>query len=426
VSCPAPRVAAYGYFGIGNLGNEGSLAALLTYLRQSHPQVPVSCFALDPDAVQGEHGIHAVQLNTFRANPNRGGPLVNARKAIGRLRDIPRTYKMLGDVDVVIVPGTGALETQLGIPPWGLPYWLFLVTVMCRLRRRKIALVSVGAEYAKNPIMRFFYRWTVRLADSCSYRDENSRQAVRAMGVNGRLGEVYPDIAFALPTPEGHATRPGHVAIGVMAYSGGADDPVEGTDVRGVYVENMAQLVTRLVDEGRSVTLVIGDFADREVAAEIHSLVRRARPNVLPDRLAVSAASDLQGIMAELSRAEVVVASRFHNVIAALMMAKPTVSLGYAGKHTDLLAEFGLLDFAQGLDAFDVDRLTRQIVEVLRTQPERETLMKDILQQYDDELGDQFRRLSADFLTCEPGGEGRTHSPQRARSRPGVRRRPRR
>ena len=35
------RVATYGYFGMGNLGNEGSLAAFLAYMRDAHPEAAV-------------------------------------------------------------------------------------------------------------------------------------------------------------------------------------------------------------------------------------------------------------------------------------------------------------------------------------------------------------------------------------------------
>jgi polysaccharide pyruvyl transferase WcaK-like protein len=171
MSTAAPRVAAYGFFGIGNLGNEASLSALLRYLRAEHPQAELSCFAVGADAVERDHGIPATQLMTYARLGQGTGRRMKARKAASRLWDVPRTLKMVGGVDVVVVPGTGALETQLGVPPWGLPYWLFLLTLACRLRGRKVALVSVGAQYATHPLTRFFYRWTVRWSHYCSFRD---------------------------------------------------------------------------------------------------------------------------------------------------------------------------------------------------------------------------------------------------------------
>ena len=74
-----------------------------------------------------------------------------------------------------------------------------------------------------------------------------------------------------------------------------------------------------------------------------------------PGRVTVSDAATLTAIMTEMARAEVVVASRFHNVICALKARRPTVSLGYAGKNERLLTEFGQPGRAQPMESFDLD-----------------------------------------------------------------------
>lgn len=402
------RVAAYGFFGMGNIGNEGSLEAFVSSLRRTHPEAALSCFAAGADAVERDHGIPARQLMTYRP-PSGRGPSVKVLKALSRVWDVPRMFTMMGDVDVLVVPGTGVLETTLMSAPWGGPYWLFLAALSCRLRRRKVALLSVGAEYATHPLTRRLYRWTVLLSDYCTFRDEESREAVRAMGVPGRrLGVVFPDLAFALPAPEDRAERPGHVVIGVMAYDG--QDPARAAEVRRAYDERMAQLVGRLVDQGRSVTLVVGDVHDHEPAANIARLVRSGRPDLAPDRLDVSEARTLEEIMQEMAVAEVVVASRFHNLVCALKLAKPTVSVGYADKNAHLLAEFGLRGFSQAVDSFDLDRLAAQLEEVPEARDSMETVMKETLRRFEDELGDQSRLLSDTVLT-----RARTRGPRRRR-----------
>jgi polysaccharide pyruvyl transferase WcaK-like protein len=189
------------------------------------------------------------------------------------------------------------------------------------------------------------------LSDYCTYRDEDSRDAVRAMGVRGNMGEVFPDLAFALPAPHARAERPGHVVIGVMGYAGGPQDRQRGADLVSTYVDRMSCLVTRLVDEARTVTLVLGDVADHELALEIDRRVRTLRPGLGQGQLRVSEAESLAAIMSEMTVAEVVVASRFHNLICALKLGKPTVSLGYAGKNARLLSDFGLGEFSQAIDS---------------------------------------------------------------------------
>lgn len=392
-----PRVAAYGYFGMGNIGNEGTLAAFLAYLRSEHPHAALACFAARPEVVEHQHGVRSRRLMTYFADPSDHGRRATVTKAVSRLWDVPRSFAMMRDVDVLVVPGTGVLETKLLARPWGLPYWMFLAVLSARMRGCKVALVSVGAEQAAHPVTRWLYRSTVRLSHYCSYRDEESRDAMRAMGADD-AGPVFPDLAFSLPVPDGLPERPGHVVIGVMSYSGSPDDPDRGEGVVDAYVTGISEVITRLLDQGRSVTTVVGDVADFGLAARIEADVRTARLGLPPGQLSVSPAQTLEEIMAEMSAAEVVVASRFHNLICALMLCKPTVSLGYAGKSDRLMDEFGLGEFTQPMDSFDPNLLIDQIAEVRRVQPQAQAQMKETLHRFEDELGEQFRRLSGVVL----------------------------
>lgn len=400
MNSPVRRVSAYGFFGIGNFGNEGSLLALVTHLRVTNPDTELSCLSADPDEVLAEHGLPGT---TLMANPSlRDAPLSGLRKLIGRLQDIPRTFRLAGRADVVVVPGMGVFEETLGTRPWGLPYWLLLVAVSCRVRRKGIAFVSVGAERALNPLTRALFRWTLRLATYRSYRDELSRAAVQSMGVRTSAADVVPDLAFALPAPPVVDVRPGHLAVGVMTYYGRHDDPVRGAETRRTYIAAMTDFLVRQTDSGRTVTLVLGDRVDLGVAVQIRDGVLRSRPGLRPDAVALSQASTLAEIMSVMSEAEAVVGSRFHNVFCALRVAKPTVSIAYAPKNTALMTEFGLGAFCQSIDSLDVNLLCAQLDEVIREHPENEPHMHATNARYAAELDAQFDRLSRTVLHAEP------------------------
>jgi polysaccharide pyruvyl transferase WcaK-like protein len=357
------RVGLYGLFGTGNIGNEASLAAVLAHLRSVHPEAEVVCFGADAREVEREHGIPARQLMTFRATPGDRRLTTQGRKVLGRLWDIPRTWWLVGRVDVLVVPGTGVLESRLTASPWGLPYWMAVAFTAARLRRRRAALVGVGAEPPPALVTRLLMRQVVRSATYVSYRDGASRRAAQAAGAFGSPGGVAPDVVFSLPGPQSVGVRPGHVVIGVMTYSGGAGNGTRGADAVQVYLARMTDLVTRLLDDGRSVTLVVGDRADLTLAQELARRARGARP-AARDAVLTSGARCLPELMAEFATAEVVVASRFHNVIGALKCRCPVVSLGYAGKNADLLEKFGLGGFEQSIDQFDVDRVLADVARL--------------------------------------------------------------
>ncbi|GAA4397010.1 polysaccharide pyruvyl transferase family protein [Fodinibacter luteus] len=396
------RVGLYGFFGMGNLGNEGSLAAVVAHLRAAHPDVQVVCFGADAAQVEREHGVPGRQLMAFRARPGDRRLVTRARKVLGRLWDVPRTVRMVGQVDVLVVPGTGVLESRLMSTPWGLPYWMAIAFTACHLRGRPSALVSVGAEPATRAATRLLMRQAVRSATHVTYRDTASAQAARGMGAAGRPGTVAPDVAFALPDPVGVAVRPGHVVVGVMSYSGAADDPGRGPEVAEAYRARMTEVVTRLLDGGHTVTFLVGDRADLGLAETLEHRVREARP-LLGDSLTTSHARDLAGLMTEMAAAEVVVATRFHNIICALKARRPVVSLGYAGKNADLLERFGLEGFDQPVDAFDVERVLADVDRLLATQDAVTRVIAAALVDVERDVAAHLTAVSSALLGSDEG-----------------------
>ena len=65
-----------------------------------------------------------------------------------------------------------------------------------------------------------------------------------------------------------------------------------------------------------------------------------------------------------MAPAGTVVATRYHNVICALKLSKPTISLGYAAKNIAVMADAGLSEFCQFANSLDVDLLIKQFTEL--------------------------------------------------------------
>jgi len=375
------RVLVYGFLGMGNLGNEASLAAFLGQLGTLRPEARAWCLGTGPDEVTRQHGIPTRSLTIGRAG------LPPARRALARLADIPRTWWLLRRADAVVVPGMGVFESSLDAAnPFGLPYWLFVLALGARIRRRPLLCVSVGADRPHHPVVAFFFRRTLRLAAYCSFRDELSARAARDLAGSGLDAPVYPDLAFGLPVAEGAGGKiPGRVVVGVMRF-GPRDDPA----VMDAYRSKLARVVSELVGAGDSVRLVIGDVADFPVADEIAAAARQAA-GADETQVAVSRADDQAAIMAEMVRAEVVVASRYHNVIAGLRVGVPTVSLGYAGKNAAVLERFGCSELDQSIEDFDPELLLRQVAVARESSGED---LRCVVAQLQDSLNEQGRRIA--------------------------------
>jgi polysaccharide pyruvyl transferase WcaK-like protein len=84
----------------------------------------------------------------------------------------------------------------------------------------------------------------------------------------------------------------------------------------------------------------------------------------------------LSDLAQALSDVAAVVAMRFHNVVMALRLGKPTVAVAYASKTSDLMDRVGLAEFAIGLNDYTgsavLARLERAILS--RAEPNQTAL----------------------------------------------------
>ncbi|GAA4539941.1 polysaccharide pyruvyl transferase family protein [Amycolatopsis samaneae] len=385
------RVGVFGLLGSGNLGNDGSADAVLAYLRAEHPDAVVSALCGGPEWVGARYGIAATRLNWYRDEyRTASGVRSIAVKGFGKLVDIVRTARWVRRQDAVIVPGMGVLEATLPLRPWGFPYALLLLCASGRLLGTRVALVGVGANVIGHRATRVIVRTAARLAAYRSYRDELSRDAMRTMGVDVARDQVYPDLAFALPVPE-VTTEFGTVGVGVMAYSGGNDDRARGEEIHRDYVGKLTRFVRWLAGNGRSVRLFIGDQADTEVVDAILAAVDSPLVTTSP-------MSTLDELMAAMASVDTVVATRYHNVLCALKLAKPTVAIGYAKKNDVLMAELGLGEFCQSARAIDLDRLIAQFTELENRSAELRATLAERNAALTERLKHQFTALSTVVL----------------------------
>ena len=62
-----------------------------------------------------------------------------------------------------------------------------------------------------------------------------------------------------------------------------------------------------------------------------------------------------------------IVATRYHNIVCALRLGKPLVSLGYAEKNDVLMTEMGVGRFCQHIERLDLDLLIEQFTHCRAT-----------------------------------------------------------
>jgi polysaccharide pyruvyl transferase WcaK-like protein len=219
--------------------------------------------------------------------------------------------------------------------------------------------------------------WAARVAHYRSYRDVLSKDFVTSVGLDATCDPIYPDIAFRLPAPQLTEPRDGKsltIGIGVMNYFGWYGFADGSRDIYERYIEKLTSFAVYTLDRGHSIRLLAGETTDAQAIDDLMRRVKAERPENSEQRLTTEPAASLQDIMRQMSTADIVVTTRYHNVVCALMLARPTISLGYSKKNDYLMAEAGQNAYCQHVEDFDVDALIAQF-ESLRVSARASELM---------------------------------------------------
>jgi polysaccharide pyruvyl transferase WcaK-like protein len=373
------RIGFFGKFGSGNLGNDGSLEAVWEHMRRACPDAQFVCICTDPEIIRERFAIEVLPINWSSCSRGRFAWLNERfRKVPGKLVDVFNTVKGVRGLDMIMVPGTGILD-DFGERPRGMPYDLLRWCLAARLAGVQIAFVSIGAGPIRNRLSKWLMRAAAGLASYRSYRDAVSKEFVEQVGLDVGQDGVYPDVAFGLPAPSVPARpRIGSsltVGLGVMSYRGWYGFAPDSEVVHSRYLCNITEFAVWLLDQGHDVRLLVGEDSDHRTCELVVRDVHLARPGLVAGRIGFNPADSLHAVMRQIAGTDVVVATRYHNVVCALRLCRPTVALGYARKHDDLLHAMGLGDYGLSVDDFDLDVLKARFARLVSERGKLERML---------------------------------------------------
>ena len=188
------------------------------------------------------------------------------------------------------------------------------------------------------------------------------------------------------------------VGLGVMTYHGWLKDDQRGPEIYRTYLGKLAQFTLWLLDRGYCVRLLTGDTRDRRAVEDLLMRVAEMADPFPADRLSASLSSSLHDVLLQIATTDIVVATRYHNVVCALKLGKPTLSLGYAQKNDTLLEQMGLSGFCQNVETFDVALLIEQFSALLADREQHEAQIRRVVDEYMGRLERQDEILTAALL----------------------------
>jgi len=348
------RIGIFGGYGTGNFGNDASFEALYNFLRAEHPNAEISAICSKPENVTQRFGVKAVGIAAPRPEGIWRKLDTLALRQPSTWRNWARCLKALNGYDVILSGGTGVFD-DFRDTPLGWPSVLGRWLLAAKMKGVTWRFISIGAGPITNPLSREMFKRAGATAKQRLYRDQDSYDFMKRLGVDGPLDGVVPDLAFLLPAPsaEKQAGSPLVIGVGMMTYHG-------WSSAGGMYEKYIAlhvELIQWLLAEGHEVRMIIGQTpTDLTAARDVEARLGRKFLTPRDEQM-----SSIHDAMAAIAETDMVIASRYHVQIAALKAGKPLVSLSYGPKNDALMADVGLSEFAQGVDHTDFEKLKQQI-----------------------------------------------------------------
>lgn len=415
------RIAFYGNFGSGNLGNECTLQVVVEHVRQNWPDAQLLCLCTVPDDVQVRHNMKAAraaladsgwtwaELARDSATPppepvHRDGAARLVTKMLRlTFQRVPREllqwvqgFLLLFHADMLVIPGTQIVSDYL-CGPSGWPYDIFKWSTLATLCRADLIFLSIGVGPIRHPLSRWLISTSLRVARYRSYRDEHSRRYAASIGLPTERDAVYPDLAFSLAQRHlvraDSATRTRHiVGLGLKDYSGASDESTART--YDAYLNTMADFVAWLHEHDYGVRLLIGDLQyDLKPQREFCELLRRRHISVQPPLLVAESPYGVDELLAQLASTDFVVSPRLHNLILATLLEKPVIALSDHAKLDSLLAELGLADYRVPLEGLGVERLISCFTSLAQDTERVKTHLRGKTERYRHALQEQYARV---------------------------------
>jgi len=393
------KIGVFSQGGLKNLGDEVLFAAVVQNVRARVPNAEIIGFTVNPEDTEQRHGIPAFAACRLDSNAKGGASAAGATAAaaassltptqwlqhvkaipgmVAMVRGIRRvfriarevaleprflwqSYRRLRGVELLLVAGSQQLNDIYG--PWAFPLTLYKWSFLARLTGTKFVMLSVGAGPISSSLSRFFIRGALRRCSYRSYRDTISSELVESIGIKG-LNHVFPDLAYSLklPNPRSIPTEGQEVVVGVnpVPFYDGRYWATPNPQRYAEYVEKLVSFTEWSGQNGYS-TL----FFPTQLRADVLTIQDiRAALNERGGTDRVLEGGSIQTIddlVTEISRADLVIANRYHGILVSLALNKPVVGIAYHKKSRALLEQAGQGEYVLDISDFSTEELIEKI-----------------------------------------------------------------
>jgi polysaccharide pyruvyl transferase WcaK-like protein len=399
------RIWIFGNFGSTNFGNEITFRTAFLAIRRWRPNSDVGCVCTDPkrlaDDIKQKMNIDLECVALSGPTLRRRGWRFWLTRRLWELLVWPPlelyrwfvAFLLLKKTSMLIIAGTGLVTDSYCLEAWGVWNqfkWVFLA----KLRGCKVALISVGVGPVTTRRGKWLARTVLRLAHFCSFRDQASLDCARQIG---GAGTVYPDLVFSFPTnllPKSTSwasDRP-VVALGIMQSAGTYGTEGSNGAVRP-YMERLAIFAGWLIDNGYRVRILTGDELDLPCVDQFLPLLLNRRGQQVLEYIISEPARSVDDLLDQIASVDLVVGTRFHNLVLAFMLRKPVIAISFHHKCSELMRLMGMSEYSEEIGSLDTGRLVERFQKARANALVLKATIDERLERARDSLEEQYRAL---------------------------------
>jgi len=392
---PLPVIALLGAYSSRNFGDIAIQSAAIHNLRSLCPAVRIAGISHDAVDTLQALGIEGWNLQAGEGlpeEPRLEKDISTPRLLLRRFAQWRRMHRVAKQVDLLVVSGSGQLEDYWG-GPWGHAWALFAWSLAFRLRGRKVAVLATGLDDLSTRLGKMFVRAALSLASRRSFRDSGTLLGVRSIGFKGE-GSVCPDLAFSLPDSYlSTAPVPKSPAVVVVCPISRRAFRHSGDEAYARYLESLRELCLDLAARGFEIHLANSQVdLDGPLLSEFAASLE-AR-GLLSPRLQVRLCARLDDYLKEIACAQLVVASRLHALILAVVSRTPVVAISYSRKVTQLMADVGLGGACVDLETFDANQLRSIAIAQLADGPQQRIRLGATVEAFRRQLQTEYQGIA--------------------------------
>ena len=392
-------IGLLGMYASRNLGDVAIQLAVMRALHARCTNIKFVGLCQDPEDTVRTFGISAIassgrgrlitptSLHEAENEVPMGMPSIIS-KLFGHFNALRQIWRQARLLDMLLISGSGQIDDFWG-GPWAQPFRLLAWSLAARLQGKPVAVFGVGVDELHSSLGKWFCLRALSCAEICVVRDAGSRDALRAMGFSSPI-EVCADPAFHLSVEaferSGDTGSPYAVIspISRRAWPGAEDESYEK------YLSALARVAEYLQEQSVQVRFVCSQI--RMDPPIVDRIIRRMRKGTaVPSFLPVTTVDEY---LSAVEGAQLIVGSRLHALILALVVGTPAIAVSGVRKVHQLFADIGFSDHAFDIRSLNVPALLTCIENVVSSPEKMRMQVRETTREFKSQLEVQFDRLS--------------------------------